>query len=98
MVSGASADIRAYGFSGNKPYHFSSKYLIPCAVKIESGSMKNMIALELKPVIIIQNRINSEAMEFRDAKNPFVVEKSPVKASTKVGRDTSGDKNMFSML
>jgi hypothetical protein len=47
----------------------------------------------LNPVIISPKTIKSEAIEFRDAKKPFVVEKSPIKAKANVGKLIKGDKN-----
>ena len=98
IVKGIKAEIRAYGFSGNNPYHFSSKYLSPCAIKIENGKIKNMIALGLNPVINRQNTSKIEAIELREAKKPLVVEKRPIKASAKVGKLINGDKNTLSKL
>ncbi len=98
IVSGTKAKILAYGFSGNKPYHFSSKYLRPWAIRIEKGKMKKTTASGLKPVIRRQKIIRIEAIELREAKNPRVVEKRPIRARAKVGRLTSGDRNTPSRL
>lgn len=98
IVRGSKAEILAYGFSGNNPYHFSSKYLIPCATKIEQGRIKKIIASELNPVMIKQNTNNNEAIEFLEAKNPFVVENNPISASAKTGRLNNGDRKTLSIL
>ena len=98
IVSGINAEIRAYGFSGNNPYHFSNKYFKPCAIKIENGRMKKTIALGLKPVIKRQKTIKIEAMELREAKKPLVVENKPIRANAKIGKLTNGDKNTLSKL
>lgn len=60
--------------------------------------MKNTIASGLNPVIIKQNTIKMEAIELRDAKNPLVVEKSPISAKAKIGKLISGAKNTLSKL
>ena len=65
---------------------------------MENGKIKNTIASGLNPVIIKQNTIKIEAMELRDAKNPLVVENSPINVKAKVGRLISGDKNTLSKL
>ena len=96
--NGKIAEILAYGFSGKRPYHFSNKYLRPCATKIEKGRIKKTTASGLKPVIIKQKISKIVAMEFREAKNPLVVEKSPIKANAKMGRLISGDKNTLSTV
>ena len=93
IVSGKSAEIRAYGFSGKSPYHFSSKYFSPCATKIDSGKIMKIIISLLKPAMINPNMINSVAMEFLEAKKPLVVENSPISASDNIGRLSSGAKN-----
>ena len=98
IVSGNKAEILAYGFSGKSPYHFSSRYLIPCATKIETGKIRNTTASGLNPVIIIPNIISTEAIELRDAKKPLVVENSPISAKAKIGKLISGDKNTLSIL
>ena len=98
IVSGSSADILAYGFSGNSPYHFSSKYLMPCAIKIANGKMQKTTASGLNPVITKQNNSKIEAMELREAKNPFVVENNPINAKAKVGKLINGERNTPSTL
>ena len=98
IVSGSKAEIRAYGFSGNRPYHFSSKYLIPCAIRIENGKIKNITASGLNPVMTRQKISRIVAIEFLDAKKPFVVENKPIKANAKSGKLSSGDKNTLSRL
>ena len=65
---------------------------------MEIGKMKNTTAFGLNPVIIIQNTIKIEAIELREAKNPLVVENSPIKAKANVGKLISGDKNVPSTL
>ena len=60
--------------------------------------MKKITADGLNPVIIMQNNSSIEAMEFLDAKNPFVVENNPINAIAKVGKLASGDKKTFSKL
>lgn len=98
IVSGKRAEILAYGFSGKSPYHFSSRYLIPCAISIENGSIKNTIASGLKPVIIIQKTNRMEAMELRDAKKPLVVDNRPIITSAKFGKLISGERKTFSVV
>ena len=98
IVNGSSAETRAYGFSGKRPYHFSSKYLIPCAMRIENGRIKKTILSGLKPVINRQKIISSVAIELREAKNPFVVENKPIKDKAKVAILRSGDSNAPSVL
>lgn len=98
IVNGNRAEILAYGFSGKSPYHFSSKYLIPCAIKIENGKTKNIAAFGLNPVITKQNINKIVAIELRDAKNPLVVEKSPINANANKGKLSSGDKNTLSTV
>jgi hypothetical protein len=39
-----------------------------------------------------------EAIELRDAKNPLVVENSPISAKAKIGKLISGAKNTLSKL
>ena len=88
--SGKIAEIRAYGFSGKRPYHFSRIYLRPCAIKIVNGRMKKITASGLKPVMTIV-KINSRlAIELREAKKPLVVEKMPIRTIAKHGRLTRG--------
>ena len=65
---------------------------------MEKGKMKNTIASGLNPVIIKQNTIKMEAIELRDAKNPLVVENSPISAKAKIGKLISGAKNTLSKL
>lgn len=96
MTSGKTADTLAYGFSGNRLYHFSSIYLRPCAIRIENGKIKNTIASELKPVIIKQKTINIEAIELRDAKKPLVVENNPINPNAKTGRLINGERKTLS--
>ena len=96
MESGIIAAILAYGFSGNNPYHFSNRYLRPWATKIAIGKIKKMMAFGLKPVIIIVKTKSNEAIELREAKKPFVVEKRPIKANARVGILNSGVKNTLS--
>ena len=97
-VSGKMAEMRAYGFSGNRPYHFSRIYLRPCAIKMVNGKIKKMTALELNPVIMTLKMSNNVAIELRDAKKPLVVEKMPISAITKVGRLINGARIMLSAL
>lgn len=97
-VSGRSAEIRAYGFSGKSPYHCSSKYFMPCAVKIESGKIIKIIALELNSTIIKQKTNSNDAIEFLEAKKFFVVENNPINAKANNGKLTSGTRNTLSIL
>ncbi len=46
----------------------------------------------------MQNTNKSDAIEFLEAKNPFVVEKRPIKAKARTGRLINGDKNTLSTL
>ena len=55
-------------------------------------------AFGLKPVIIMQNIISMVAIEFREAKKPFVVEKRPIKAKARIGRLINGDRNTLSIV
>ena len=82
--------MRAYGFSGKSPYHFSRMYFNPCAIKIESGRTKRRDASGLKPEIKIVKTIKYVAIEFLDAKKPLTVEKRPVKARKRIGRPING--------
>ena len=93
IVKGKIADILAYGFSGNRPYHFSSIYFKPCAIKIANGKTKNITASGLKPVMITVNTSNKEAIELRDAKKPLVVENRPISAKASCGKLINGAKN-----
>jgi hypothetical protein len=97
-VNGKSAEILAYGFSGNKPYHLSKMYFRPCATKIEIGRIMKITAYGLKPVMMRPNMIRIEAIEFLEAKNPFVVENSPIKARERIGKLISGERNTLSLL
>ena len=90
--SGIKAEIRAYGFSGKRPYHFSSTYLRPCATRIDKGIMINTTELGLKPVMTTVKIRSSVAIELREAKKPLVVEKRPIRARANTGKLTSGDK------
>ena len=90
--SGMSAEIRAYGFSGKRPYHFSRTYLRPCATRMDRGMIMKTIELGLNPVITTVKTKSSVAIELREAKNPLVVENKPIKASAKTGKLTSGDR------
>ena len=98
MVSGKTAEMRAYGFSGNKQYHFARRYLRPCATRMESGRIIKTTAWGLKPVMMIVNTRRMVAIELREAKNPLVVENKPTKARAKIGRLMSGDKNTLSTV
>ena len=98
MMSGKMAETLAYGFSGKRPYHFSRTYLRPWAVKIESGKMKKMMALELNPAMMSVKTISSDAIELREAKKPLVVEKRPINAIAKVGKLMSGARKILSTL
>ncbi len=71
---------------------------MPCAVRIDKGRMINITAFGLNPVIIIQKMRSMVAIEFLEAKKPLVVENRPIKASARVGRLMSGDKNTPSLL
>ena len=97
IVSGSNAEILAYGFSGKRLYHFSSRYLSPCATKIAEGNIKNTTAFGLKPVIITVNIKSNDAIELREAKKPFVVENNPISASASIGKLMSGAKNTLSV-
>ena len=66
--------------------------------KIENGKMMKITASGLKPVIIIQNIIKIVAIELREAKNPLVVEKSPINAKANDGSEISGARNTPSRL
>ena len=98
MVSGMIADTRAYGFSGKSPYHFSSRYLRPCATSIENGRIRKIIELELNPVMTMQKTIRIVAIELREAKKPLVVENRPMSESAKIGRLIRGERNTLSRL
>lgn len=52
----------------------------------------------MKPVIIKQNTSRSDAIEFLEAKNPLVVENSPISANANTGKLINGDRNVLSML
>ena len=65
---------------------------------MESGRIKKITTEGLKPVIIKVNTIRSDAIELRDAKKPFVVENSPIKAIAKTGKLMSGDGNTLSLV
>ena len=98
IESGINAEIRAYGFSGKRPYHFSRTYLRPCATKIESGMIIKTIELGLNPVITTVKTRRSVAIELREAKKPLVVEKRPINAIAKVGKLMSGARKILSTL
>ena len=98
IVNGIKAEILAYGFSGKSPYHFSSKYFIPCAIKIENGKIKKITAAGLKPVIIKQKINKIVAMELREAKKPLVVENSPMSAKANKGKLASGERKTLSTV
>ena len=98
IARGIIADILAYGFSGKRPYHFSRIYLRPCAIKIENGRIKKITASGLKPVMTRQKIIKMEAIEFLEAKKPFVVENRPIKAIANTGKLINGDKKTFSRV
>lgn len=57
-----------------------------------------MMAWESNPVIIRANRIKSVAIEFLEAKKPFVVENRPISASNNIGKLISGERKTFSMF
>ena len=97
-MSGNIAKIRAYGFSGKSPYHFSRIYFRPCATRIENGKMMNTMASGLKPVIMIVKTMRRVAMELREAKKPLVVENRPISPMAKIGRLMSGERNTLSRL
>lgn len=88
--SGKMAEMRAYGFSGNRPYHFSKMYLRPCAIKMVNGRIKNTIAFGLKPVITTVKSRSKVAIELREAKKPLVVEKMPISTIAKLGKPING--------
>lgn len=92
IESGISAEMRAYGFSGKRPYHFSRTYLRPWATRIDKGIIIKTIEFGSKPVITIVKTRRSVAIELREAKKPLVVEKRPMSAKAKTGKLTSGDK------
>ena len=56
------------------------------------------MAFGLNPEMIRQNTIKSDAMEFLEAKKPFVVENSPIKTSAKTGRLIRGERNTLSTV
>ncbi len=65
---------------------------------MESGKIKKITMEGLKPVIISVKIIRSDAIELREAKNPFVVENRPIRASAKIGKLMSGDKKTLSTV
>ena len=90
--------ILAYGLFGKMPYHFSRMYFSPCAIKIASGIIRNRIDSGSKPEMKNEKIIRPVAMEFLDAKNPFMVEKIPTKTRKKVGMPMIGVKTVPSGL
>ena len=65
---------------------------------MEKGKIINTTAVGLKPVIIRQNINKIEAIELREAKNPFVVENSPTNARVSTGILISGARKTLSSL
>ena len=60
--------------------------------------MISTAASGLNPVIIIVKTMKTDAIEFLDAKNPFVVENRPVNARAIEARPTIGDRKIDSTL